>query len=84
MKTESMVLAEDKTILKEAMRSRQMTQAELAEQLNVNQSTVSTNMRRDRMGLDVFVKYLDSMGYDVAIVDRNDKKEKWIVEVPEE
>lgn len=84
MKTDDAVLMKDKKILKEAIKSRQMTQADIAEHLNVNQSTVSTNMRRDRMGLDVFVKYLDFMDYDVAIVDRKEKKARWIVEVPEE
>lgn len=57
----------DQKILMEAIEQSGTTQMELAEKLGVARSTVSTNLRRDNMGLDIFVHYLNVMGYAVCV-----------------
>ena len=71
---------EDKAILKEAMAARGITQKALGERIGMLQTSLSANLRRDRMSLDMFVKLLGGMGYDVAVVDRKDGSVRWIVE----
>lgn len=70
---------EDVKILKAAMKNRSMKQLDLAEKMGVFQSTISTNLRRDRIGLDVFVKMLNTMDYDVIVVDRRTGEGIWKV-----
>ena len=69
----------DVKILKEAMKNRSMKQLDLAEKMGVFQSTISTNLRRDRIGLDVFVKMLNTMDYDVIVADRRTGEGIWKV-----
>lgn len=71
-------------ILKEAMSERGIGQKELAERMRVNQSTISTGLRRDRIGLGVFAKMLSEMEYDVAVIDRKTGEAVWIVDVTED
>ncbi len=54
-----------KEILTQALERCGINQAQLAEKLNVSKSTISTTMRRDHIGLDVFVKYMNAMGFEV-------------------
>lgn len=61
---------QDKEILKEALRKTGKKQATIAEELGVNKSTVSTNLRRDNMGVDIFVKYLNVLGYTVMVGEK--------------
>ena len=72
---------QDKEILKAALAGSGKKQIELARTLGVNQATVSTNLRRDKMGVDIFVKYLNIMGYTVMVgEDKNGQFEpKWEV-----
>lgn len=56
-----------KAVLKEALKESKMKQIDLAEHFGVNKATVSTNLRRDNIGLDVFVRYMDAMGYAVMV-----------------
>lgn len=44
-----------------------MKQIDLANAFNVNKSTISTGMRRDRMTIGIFCKYLSAMGYTVMV-----------------
>ena len=81
MSKKEIVAAEDKSILREAMRERNMKQTALAEILGMRQASLSGNMNRDRMGLDVFVKILNAMDYDVVVMDRNTGKDLWKVDV---
>lgn len=81
MKKKEIMAAEDKSILREAMRERNMKQAELADRLGIRQPSLSGNMNRSRIGLDVFVKILQAMDYDVVVVDRKSGEEKWKVEI---
>ena len=64
----------DKEILAQAMESRGVTQSELAVKAGVSRSTISTNIRRDNMGLDVFVNYLNLLGYSVVVCDKENGK----------
>ena len=73
--------AKSNEILRMAKDERGVRQTELAERLGMAQASLSGNMNRPRIGLDVFAKLLDAMGYDVTIVDRESGKELWKVEV---
>ena len=57
----------DKEILKNALKESGMKQIDLANAFNVNKSTISTGMRRDRMTIGIFCKYLSAMGYVVMV-----------------
>ena len=61
----------DKKVLEEALKQSGKSQADLARDLDVNRSTISTNMRRDNISVDVFARLLTSMGYTV-MVGRNE------------
>ena len=66
----------DTDILAAAMKESGIKQADLATHFGVNKSTVSTNLRRDRMSIDIFVSYLDAMGFSVVIGKKN--KEEFV------
>ena len=68
-------------ILREAKDRKGIRQNELAERLGMAQPSLSGNMNRTRIGLDVFTKMLDAMGYDVVVTDRDSGKPIWKVEV---
>ena len=69
----------DADILRMALKERNMKQMDLADKLGVLQSTISGNLNRPRLGLEVFNSMLDAMDYDVAVVDRTTGEVRWIV-----
>mgnify|MGYP002524305154 CR=1 FL=1 len=71
---------EDKKVLKEALKSRGMTQTALAKELGMLVSGLSMNMSRDNMGLDNFRKILNALDYDVVVVDRRTGEKVWTVD----
>lgn len=81
MVREDIELLEDKKILRAAMRERNMKQTELGEKLGMLQSSVSGNLNRTRMGLDVFVKMLKALDYDVVIADHKTGETVWQVKI---
>lgn len=72
---------EEGEILKTSVKERKITQVELADRLGIRQSSLSGNINRRRMSLEVFSTILNAMGYDVAVVDRETGEVKWKVEV---
>ena len=78
---ESVPVMEEGSILKNAMKDRHMMQVDLADKLGVLQSSVSGNINRRRMSLEVFSTMLNAMEYDVAVVDRKTGEVKWKVAV---
>ena len=72
---------EEGAILKASIKERGITQVELADRLGVLQSSVSGNINRRRMSLEVFSTMLNAMDYDVAVVDRETGAVMWKVEV---
>lgn len=72
---------EEGAILKASIKERGITQVELADRLGVLQSSVSGNINRRRMSLEVFSTMLNAMDYDVAVVDRETGTVMWKVEV---
>lgn len=72
---------EEGEILKASVKERKITQVELADRLGIRQSSLSGNINRRRMSLEVFSTILNAMGYDVTVVDRETGEVKWKVEV---
>ena len=68
-------------MMKAAMRERGMTQVRLAEKLGTTQNNLSGNMNRRRVSMDVFRAVLDALEYDVIVVDRQDGREMWRLEM---
>lgn len=66
-------------IFRLAMNERNVKQVELADRLGVMQSSISGNLNRRRIGLEVFNTMLDALDYDVAVVDRTTGEIRWIV-----
>ena len=62
----------DKEILRKALEEANLTQTELAGMVGVSRASVSTNIRRDNMGLDIFVHYLNLMGYVVFVGEKRE------------
>ena len=78
---EGIPVMEEGKILKDAMKERRIMQVELADKLGVLQSSISGNINRKRMSLEVFSTMLNAMDYDVAVVDRNTGEVMWKVAV---
>lgn len=57
----------DKDIMREALIESGINQSKLAEMMKVNRTTISSTIHRDNMGVDVFVKYMNALGYDVVV-----------------
>lgn len=68
------------TILRNAIKSRNMTQTKLAAKLGILQTSLSGRLNRQNISLDTFVDILDALDYDVIIVDRESSEEIWRVE----
>lgn len=68
-------------IIRNALIDRGMLQIELADKLGITQASLSGNVNRKRMSLEVFSKTLDVMGFDVAVVDRETGEVFWKVAV---
>ena len=81
MKSNEIKTASSSEILKAAKDSKGIKQADLAARLGMAQPSLSGNMNRTRIGLDVFARMLDAMGYDVIVKDRDSGKDLWKVEV---
>lgn len=54
-------------VLKDALAESGMKQADLAERLGITQSSTSGNMSRPNMGVNVFLRMLEAMGYSVMV-----------------
>lgn len=59
-----------KTLIKEAMKATNTTQAQLGERLGVNQQAISNYLNRDDMMFSSLVRVLDALGYDITITKR--------------
>ena len=76
-----MLEANEKAIMKSAMREREMTQAKLAEKMGTSQNNLSACLNRSRTSVDVFKDVLDTLEYDVVIVDRRTGKAAFRLEM---
>lgn len=52
--------------MKTAMKKSGMRQVDLAEKLGIEQSSVSGNMNRSRIGADVLIRMMNAMGYKIV------------------
>lgn len=67
----------DKDILKQAQKSRHVTQDVIADKLNVKRNALCQSMNRPRMSLGMFAKILDVLGYDVMVADQETGEIMW-------
>ena len=74
-------IMEDKDIMRAAMVSREIKQAELADMLGMKQPSLSGNMNRSRIGLDTVGKILKALDYDVVIADHKTGEVVWQVKI---
>lgn len=81
VKEENIPVMEEGEILKASIKERSITQVELADRLGIRQSSLSGNINRRRMSLEVFSEILNAMDYDVAVVDRETGEVVWKVAV---
>ena len=80
MDFEEEIVLSDKEILRAAVKERGTTQMELAERLGIRQNALSAKMTRERMSLGTFREVLNMMGYDVAVIDRDNGDVRWVVD----
>lgn len=69
-----------KEALKKCMKLKRMTQIEVADAMGTSQSNLAMRLRSDnRMLVDNLVKVADVCGYDVALVDREDRRNAFVI-----
>ena len=78
-----MVAMNERDILVNALKARGISQKELAEAFETTQGALSEKINRKRMSFRTFRDILDSLGYDIVIVDRETGEQVWSIEVDE-
>ena len=68
-------------IIKEAMKAKGWTMSALAKELDyASPNGVRSRLTQTKnLRLDVFVKFLNKMGFDVIVISSTGSKEKWEV-----
>jgi len=74
------VILRSKEIMRKAKEESGTTQKALAEKLGMLQTSVSGGFAREHISLELFCKYMDGMGYAVAVVGKQDGDVRWIVD----
>lgn len=72
----------EREIIKVALKSRGYTQAMLASMLGFKgQNAVAERLRGNAINVDTLLKFLNAMGYELVIRDKNksNKENVWIV-----
>lgn len=69
-----------KGIIRKAIKERGVKQYELAERLGMLQSSLSMGISREHIGLDLFSRILNGVGYSVAVIDNESGEVKWVVD----
>lgn len=72
----------EREIIRAAMKSRSYTQAMLADNLGYkSQNGIAQRLRGKEMRIETFVKFLNALGYEVIVRDKNrsNKENSWIV-----
>ena len=71
-----------KEIVKEILHLREWSQSKLAEDIGKSQTNITgyLNRGKNEMRLDVFVKMVEAMGYEVIVRDKLGFSGKWRVE----
>ena len=71
-----------KEIVKEILHLRGWSQSKLAEDIGKSQTNITgyLNRGKNEMRLDVFVKMVEAMGYEVIVRDKMGFSGKWRVE----
>ena len=78
----------EKAIIHKAMESVGWTQSTLAEKCGYNnQSSIASRIQEKKPGslrVDIFVQFLDAMGYEVVVQSKNPRANmnRWVVDVP--
>ena len=80
MKKRDEVMMIGKDIIRTAIKERGVKQRDLAEQLGMLQSSLSMNISREHISLDMFGRILNGMGYAVAVIDKDDGGVRWVVD----
>ena len=70
----------DRSILRAALKTRNVTQGSIANRIGIKQSTLSVTMRCSRISLAAFAKILSALDYDVVIADRETGDVVWKLE----
>ena len=68
-------------VVRAAMKERGMTQTVLAKEVGTSQNSLSNSINRVRMSVQVLKDLLDTMEYDLVVVDRRTGEEKWKIDV---
>lgn len=69
-----------KEIMRRAKEESGTTQKALAERLGMLQTSVSAGFAREHISLELFSKYMDGMGYAVAVIGKRDGDVRWVVD----
>lgn len=74
------VILGTREIMRRAKEESGTTQKALAERLGMLQTSVSAGFARDHISLELFSRYMDGMGYAVAVIGKRDGNVRWVVD----
>ena len=74
------VVLNPKKILRIAKEESGTSQKALAEKLGMLQTSVCAGFAREHISLELFCKYMDGMGYAVAVIGKSDGDVRWVVD----
>lgn len=74
------VVLNPKKILQRAKEESGTSQKALAEKLGMLQTSVCAGFAREHISLELFCKYMDGMGYAVAVIGKSDGEVRWVVD----
>ena len=77
---EEEIILGSKVILQKAKEESGTTQKALSERLGMLQTSVSAGFAREHISLELFCKYLDGMGYAVAVIKKDTGNVRWVVD----
>ena len=67
MITEPLKVVSTRDAMKEAIKSTGVKQYELAERLGIKQASLSGNINRQRVSVDVMVSIMEALGYTLVV-----------------
>ena len=67
-----------KEVVKELLKESNMSQTDLANELNVKQTNITGILNRyDTMKVNSLVQMVEAMGYEVIVRDKRDHSQEW-------
>ena len=71
------------TVIKDILEEKEMSQVDLAEEINITRQNLSNKMNRDKFSALELVEIADALGMNLLLKDKANKKE-YIIDYPKD